>query len=173
MKTPKRLRWQCSGIFVASFEHISLLVLTVNFEQVIASWVICFLKHLFAETQIYESRQEKCWIGRFSWMFAVPRQFFLQKEFLLHLLQFMGGDQEDQKPNFWFFYFYFWIVWKTMEFQEKEAKIRTKNLTVEKLCNFVISEPNSVTRQSRVYLSHLNINKTKTVIIMIVIAIIA
>lgn len=60
-----------------------------------------------------------------------------------------------------------------MEFQEKEAKIRTKNLTVEKLFNFVINEPNSVTRQSRVYLSHLNINKTKTVIIMIVIAIIA
>ena len=43
MKTPKRRQWRRFVVFAVNFEHISHLcfsVSIVNFEQVIAGWVV-------------------------------------------------------------------------------------------------------------------------------------
>ena len=47
IKTPERRHWCCSGVFIVNFEHISHLVLVflsiVNFEYVIAGWVVSII----------------------------------------------------------------------------------------------------------------------------------
>ena len=43
LKTPEQCHWRCSGVFIVNFEHIHTLfysVSIVDFEQVIAGWVI-------------------------------------------------------------------------------------------------------------------------------------
>ena len=43
IKTPKRRQWRRFGVFIVNFEHISHLcssVSVVNFEHVIAGWVL-------------------------------------------------------------------------------------------------------------------------------------
>ena len=50
IKTPERCQWRRSGVFIVNFEHISHLVSIVNFEHVIAGWVV-YILHKISFTQ--------------------------------------------------------------------------------------------------------------------------
>ena len=70
IKTPERRHWRRTGVFIVNFEHISHLVLIVNFEQVNAGWdsvkYFCFRTFILSFTAAYMKFYTQTYVRKYK-----------------------------------------------------------------------------------------------------------